>query len=583
MKNRILCLLLALCLVVVMLPAAAVPVSAAQAMSASENLVALIKQLEGFRSTAYVSGGQWSIGYGTSGSPGQTITEAAADQALRAHLSTVEEKLNSFASKWNRNFTQQQFDALACFSYNCGTGWMNASGRLRDAITSGASEEKFLFAMSLWANNGTSPDPGLLQRRMAEADVYLNGTYQKKSTTYTYTIFDANGGTPGSSGEDKMQGYRKDGSTQILVADPTLAGHEFAGWYTQRNGGTRVTTLGSDTAGKTLYAQYRSNGGTPWVGAEETLTGSDGSTTVIASGTVNCTTYVNVRKGPGTNYSILSRAASGMEVEIFQTTWTGSTQWARTSGGWMSMEYISLSGSSGSISGNGGTANPETGTVTGSNVNVRSGPGTGYGVVGRKNTGDSVTVSEKRTSGGLSWGRIGDSQWICLSYVRLASSSGTTVPESGSESGASSNGSGSTEIVDTGTVSSSTALNVRSGPGTGYARIKSLSPGTSVSIYEYETAGGVQWGRIGSSQWVCMTYVRVVQKSDGSATGTGTVISSTVLNVRSGPGTAYSRVGQLTPGSAVEITEQTQTSGVWWGKTSQGWVCMQYVNMGSSL
>ena len=581
MKNRILCLLLALCLVVVMLPAAAVPVSAAQAMSASENLVALIKQLEGFRSTAYVSGGQWSIGYGTSGSPGQTITEAAADQALRAHLSTVEEKLNSFASKWNRNFTQQQFDALACFSYNCGTGWMNASGRLRDAITSGASEEKFLFAMSLWANNGTSPDPGLLQRRMAEADVYLNGTYQKKSTTYTYTIFDANGGTPGSSGEDKMQGYRKDGSTQILVADPTLAGHEFAGWYTQRNGGTRVTTLGSDTAGKTLYAQYRSNGGTPWVGAEETLTGSDGSTTVIASGTVNCTTYVNVRKGPGTNYSILSRAASGTEVEIFQTTWTGSTQWARTSGGWMSMEYISLSGSSGSISGNGGTANPETGTVTGSNVNVRSGPGTGYGVVGRKNTGDSVTVSEKRTSGGLSWGRIGDSQWICLSYVRLGSSGGT--PESGSESGASSNGSGSTEIVDTGTVSSSTALNVRSGPGTGYARIRSLSPGTSVSIYEYETAGGVQWGRIGSSQWVCMTYIRVAQESDGSATGTGTVISSTVLNVRSGPGTAYSRVGQLTPGSAVEITEQTQAAGVWWGKTSQGWVCMQYVNMGSSL
>lgn len=93
---------------------------------------------------------------------------------------------------------------------------------------------------------------------MAEADIYLNGVYGKKSGTYTYTIFDANGGTAGSGGEDKMQGYRRDGSTQILVADPTLSGYSFAGWFTQRSGGTRVTTLDSSTAGVTLYAQYSS-------------------------------------------------------------------------------------------------------------------------------------------------------------------------------------------------------------------------------------------------------------------------------------------------------------------------------------
>ena len=589
MKNRIRSCLVALCLVVGLLPAAGVQASAAAALSVSENLIGLVKEHEGFRSTAYVSGGQWSIGYGTSGSPGQTITEAEADKALRVHMDSVEEKLNAFASKWNVNLTQSQFDALACFSYNCGTGWMNASGRLRDAIVSGASEEKFLFAISLWANNGATPDPGLLQRRMSEADVYLNGTYKRFSSLYTYTIFDANGGTPGSGGEDKMQGYRKEGTTQILVADPTLAGHEFAGWFTQRNGGTQVTTLGSATAGKTLYAQYRSNGSNPWVGPDDTLSGSDGSGTIIASGKVNCTTYVNVRKGPGTNYSILSRATAGTEVDVFQTAWAGSTQWARTATGWISMDYITLtSGSTGSTSGGSSSGSvSETGTVTGTNVNVRSGAGTGYGIVGRKNTGDSVTVTEKVTSGGLSWGKIGDNQWICLSYVRLAGSGGNTAPQPGSESGASSNGSGTTQVQDTGTVSSSTALNVRSGPGTGYARITSLNPGAAVSIYEYETVGGVKWGRIGSSQWVCMTYVRLNTGSNtgantGATTGTGTVSSTTVLNVRSGPGTNYSRVGQLTPGTGVTITEQTMTNGVWWGKTSQGWVCMQYVNMGSS-
>ena len=578
MKNRFLCGLLAVCLLVAMLPATVI-IASADTRTVSENLIAVLKQLEGFSANAYVSGGQWSIGYGTAGSPGQTITEAEADKALRDHLKAVEDKLNAFDAGWNLKLTQQQFDALASLSYNVGTGWMNTSGRLRDAITGKASEDKFLFGMSLWANNGTSPDPGLLQRRMAEADIYLNGVYGKKSGTYTYTIFDANGGTAGSGGEDKMQGYRRDGSTQILVADPTLSGCTFAGWFTQRSGGTRVTALDSSTAGVTLYAQYSSNGSTGWTGGTE-LEGSDGTTAVIAQGTVKCTSYVNVRKGPGTNYTILARAVAGSQVEIYQTKWVGSSQWGRMTNGWICMDYVSLS--SDSQSGSGSTDTQISGTVSGSNVNVRSGAGTGYSIVGRKNSGDVITVYERKTSGGLNWGRIGDNQWICLAYVRLENAGGTETPQPGSESNSSVSGDGTSAVQDTGTVSSTTGLNVRSGPGTGYARIKTLSPGTVVSLYEYRTVDGVRWGRIQASQWVCMTYVQLSSQSgaESEQTGTGKVISTTVLNIRSGPGTNYSRVGQLTPGTKIEITEQTKTNGVSWGKTAQGWVCMTYVKMG---
>ena len=578
MKNRFLCGLLAVCLLVAMLPATVITASA-DTRTVSENLIAVLKQLEGFSANAYVSGGQWSIGYGTAGSPGQTITEAEADKALRDHLKAVEDKLNAFDAGWNLKLTQQQFDALASLSYNVGTGWMNTSGRLRDAITGKASEDKFLFGMSLWANNGTSPDPGLLQRRMAEADIYLNGVYGKKSGTYTYTIFDANGGTAGSGGEDKMQGYRRDGSTQILVADPTLSGCTFAGWFTQRSGGTRVTALDSSTAGVTLYAQYSSNGSTGWTGGTE-LEGSDGTTAVIAQGTVKCTSYVNVRKGPGTNYTILARAVAGSQVEIYQTKWVGSSQWGRMTNGWICMDYVSLS--SDSQSGSGSTDTQISGTVSGSNVNVRSGAGTGYSIVGRKNSGDVITVYERKTSGGLNWGRIGDNQWICLAYVRLENAGGTETPQPGSESNSSVSGDGTSAVQDTGTVSSTTGLNVRSGPGTGYARIKTLSPGTVVSLYEYRTVDGVRLGRIQASQWVCMTYVQLSSQSgaESEQTGTGKVISTTVLNIRSGPGTNYSRVGQLTPGTKIEITEQTKTNGVSWGKTAQGWVCMTYVKMG---
>lgn len=60
---------------------------------------------------------------------------------------------------------------------------------------------------------------------------------------------------------------------------------------------------------------------------------------------------------------------------------------------------------------------PKTGTVNGSGVNVRSGPGTSNSIVGQKNTGDRVTVLEEQKGGSFTWGRIGQDQWIALTYV----------------------------------------------------------------------------------------------------------------------------------------------------------------------
>ena len=581
MRNRVLCALLALAMVLVMLPTTAVPVLAASQMVSSDDLINCIKEYEGFRSEAYLSGGVWSIGYGTSAKPGDTVTETEAEQALRAHLHSLEATVNRFADKYSLKLTQNQFDALTCFSYNCGEVWMNQNGRFRDAVVKGASENEFLFAISLWANNGSAPDPGLLKRRMAEADMYLNGVYLQKSDTYTYSTFDANGGTPGSSGEDKMQGYRLNGQTPILVKDPTRTGYTFAGWFTQQEGGTQVTELGSATAGKRLYAHYRSNE------AQQEETGSNGNTQVLFTGTVRCSTYVNVRKGAGTGNPVVSRAVNGTKVEIFETATVGAVKWGRIQGGWISMDYVELDKTTDSdkneaASGSSEASDGQAGTVTAYNVNVRSGPGTQYGIVSRVTSGQKVTVYEQKASGSLNWGRIGDNQWICLAYVRLENAGGTETPQPGSESNSSVSGDGTSAVQDTGTVSSTTGLNVRSGPGTGYARIKTLSPGTVVSLYEYRTVDGVRWGRIQASQWVCMTYVQLSSQSgaESEQTGTGKVISTTVLNIRSGPGTNYSRVGQLTPGTKIEITEQTKTNGVSWGKTAQGWVCMTYVKMG---
>ena len=491
MRKRILYSLLAAIMIVAMLPGLAFPASAASQMTASEDLVDFIKEHEGFRSEAYVSGGQWSIGYGTSASPGDTITREEAEEALRDHLLGVEKSLNSFITRYGLSLDQGQFDALASFTYNCGAAWMSQSGRFRTAVIKGASESQFLFAISLWANNGSLPDTVLLKRRLAEADMYLNGTYSRTSSTYTYTIFDANGGIPGSGGEDKMQGYRKNTSAEILVEDPTLAGSQFAGWYTAKDGGTKVTELTASTAGKTLYAHYKSNGSSSWESGSD-VSGSDGSTKVVATGRVKCSTYVNVRKGAGTGNALVGKVTNGTKVSIYQTTTVGSYKWGRIDSGWICMAYVELDGSSG------GSDSDETvsGKVTGATtLNVRSGPGTSYSRVDSLAKGAKVTIYERTTKAGTQWGRIGSNRWVCMSYVTLTEGD-----------------SSSTTDGDKAKVTGATTLNVRTGPGTSYNRVKYLTKGASITIYEYSTTNGQRWGRIGTNQWVCMEYVTV----DGS-------------------------------------------------------------------
>ncbi len=60
---------------------------------------------------------------------------------------------------------------------------------------------------------------------------------------------------------------------------------------------------------------------------------------------------------------------------------------------------------------------------------------------------------------------------------------------------------------------------------------------------------------------------------------TGTVNVQESLNVRSGPGTTYSKVGTLAAGEKVTITETRVADGMTWGKISSGWVSMDYIKV----
>ena len=316
MKARILCGLLALAILIGFMPGLAVTASADSSMTTSESAVSLIKEFEGFSATAYWDNTQWSIGYGTRSSQGATITLEEAHTAMLNELADVETALNSFLTKYGLSLSQNQFDALASLSYNCGTKWMTSDGRLRQAVTAGQTGNEFLFAISLWANIASVPNAGLLKRRMSEANLYLNGTYSKNPpANYTYVILNPNGGTPGHSGEDKMQAFCTDTFVSLMADNPTRTGYTFNGWYTATSGGEKVESLSAAVAGKTLYAQ--------WLGADGTVA----TEKAIDTGTVKCDTYVNIRSGAGTNYPTAGSAKNGDKVNIYEKKTVGTTVW----------------------------------------------------------------------------------------------------------------------------------------------------------------------------------------------------------------------------------------------------------------
>ena len=75
-----------------------------------------------------------------------------------------------------------------------------------------------------------------------------------------------------------------------------------------------------------------------------------------------------------------------------------------------------------------------------------------------------------------------------------------------------------------------------------------------------------------------MNYI-YVDGTKGDGAGTGVVTGDTV-NIRSGPGTGYGSVGSLNEGDEVEILAQFEVDGTYWGCTSKGWVCMDYIGVG---
>lgn len=586
--KRFVCFLLTFLMIVSLVPATVLTASAASSLNTSDKAIEILKQFEGFSAEAYVHGGKHYIGYGTQiddpnvYKDGITKTEATA--LLKNHVKdTVDKAINDFAKKFNIAFTQYQHDALSLFSYNCGTAWMSTDGVFRSAVVNGKKGNDFLNAICLYNGGDTSSDyfRGLLNRRLAEANMYLNNIYSSAAPSgYTYVVLDSNGGSlTDSFGNNLVIFAYSTSSSPALTLKPTKSGDSFLGWYlvnNEKGTETPVSVLDKTTAKLTLTAKWQN--GTDKVTANYTINASEAASTTVYGLADLTSSEVGTLKA-NSKFQVSGEKIVG---DIKWVYGTGTNTKGKSITGWVAYKNVKNEDlTSDTVL--------ATGTVTATTLNVREAATTDSDTLPGSPLAKGTIVkilaykNEYTATGTSSWGKIafnGGYGWINLAYVDLRDATEED----------------NTSLVGkTGKIVNADKVNVRTTPGVAATNFKTtIAKDTKVTIYETkQIAGGATWGRIKwnnnlNEGWVYMYYVQVDGQSNGSTSGgsssevaiyTGVVSSNTNLNVRRNPKVTSTQVGSLPRGTKINIYEETTTNGVKWGRTDKGWVCLQYVTL----
>ncbi|WP_270506963.1 C40 family peptidase [Paraclostridium sordellii] len=298
------------------------------------------------------------------------------------------------------------------------------------------------------------------------------------------------------------------------------------------------------------------------------------------TGTVTASA-LNIRSGPSTSYSVITNVYKGDKLEILET----SNGWykvklANGKTGWGSGKYISVSGESD----NNTSTTGKTGIVTADALHVRTGPSTSYSKLTKVYQGQSVSIIESSDG----WHKIktpsGHVGWSSGEFISLSGGSNNGGNDNNSNSGSNTDNS----LAGKKATITASALNVRSGPSTGYNVIGTTYQGNTVEIITSSNG----WHKVklsnGQVGWVSGQYVSLSGDAGNSGNGGSTetpstgkkaTVTASALNVRSGPSTSNGVIGTVYKGNTVEILENSNG----WSKikTSSGqvgWASSQYLS-----
>lgn len=292
-------------------------------------------------------------------------------------------------------------------------------------------------------------------------------------------------------------------------------------------------------------------------------------TSAGAQTTATTTDALNLRTGPGTGDSIITTMPVGASVSITGDPTNGFYPLEYNGyAGYAHGDWISVGGAPGATAFDGATG---TTYVVDGALNLRTGPSTDHPVIMVMPGGAAVERTGEYGNGFLGVVYNGTFGFAFSDY--LSTSGGSSDSGNGDTGSVPVTG----EIVGSATVNTD-ALNLRSGPGTGYSVLAVMPYGSSLSLTSDSSNGFVGANYNGTTGYAFAEYLSTgstpapdpaPEQEPEPETGSGTVAvgdtvvdSATVidgsLNMRTGPSTSYDVITVLPDGASVEIMGDPQ-------------------------
>lgn len=370
--------------------------------------------------------------------------------------------------------------------------------------------------------------------------------------------------------------------------------------------------------------QVRTTFGEGWVSTAEVTATNAAGAALSDPGPIGTVTAgaVHVRYGAGLNAASLGTLPAGAQVFIIARNADSSwyqVRWAYGTG-WIAASALSISGG-----GSGGLATlddaqagvPLTAAtpyvvVLSNYLNVRSGPGVNFAVLGQVSGGQNLPIVGRTADN--TWYQVQTpfgTGWVSAAFVAARNEYGASPVTTATAATAAL--SGPVAVINTG------ALHLRSGPGAQYTSLGTLAGGAEARIvgrsldwswWLLETPFGLGWA---NAQYVvargdisAVPYVpsgvaapamgNSQQEPKGAGLQAGgalqpvvagpvAIVNTGALNIRTGPNGAFDSLGAVYAGARMPIVGQSVDRG-WWKVESPygpGWVSKLYVLVGGNV
>ena len=309
---------------------------------------------------------------------------------------------------------------------------------------------------------------------------------------------------------------------------------------------------------------------------------------------------VNIRSGAGTDTEKVGKAYEGQSFNYLgkKKNKTGNLwyklRYSSTKTGWVSSDYSKLQ--TGSDNSKTTTTAKAVSTkrvvITASEINIRSGAGIDTEKLGKAGQGQSYEyLGSKKNKSGNIWYQIRFNSkvgWVSSEYSKLETEEPATTTAAAVVT--------IKQVVVTGNY-----VYVRSNAGTKYSKLGTAKKGkTFTYITSKKDSSGKLWYNIqytsAKKGWVLSTFCTVKTTTQTVRTTTTTaaaastdkkqvVVTGNVVNVRSGAGTNYSKLGSVKNGNTFDYLDSKKDSkGVVWYSiqytpTMKAWIMSDYCTL----